>query len=79
MDPAIDREMIVALIQRVMDADYADDDECDRMLEELAQSVPHPEWSGLIFWPDREMSASEILDVALAYRPIQLGRGDATS
>lgn len=46
-------------------------------LRELESRVPHPRVSDLIFWPqhegfDRELTPDEVVDVALAYRPIEL-------
>ena len=72
MENAPSREELVRLVQRVMDADGTGD-ELDRMLDRLQGSVPHPDVSGLIFWPDgAELTAAEVVDRALAYRPIAL-------
>ncbi|MEU8675549.1 e9imm peptide [Streptomyces sp. NPDC048560] len=65
----------VALVQRVMDADYASEDEADGWLDMLdrALACPSGHVSGLIFWPPkRELSADEVVDQALAYRAIAL-------
>ncbi|MEW2615038.1 e9imm peptide [Streptomyces sp. NPDC047880] len=63
----------VALVQRIMDADYVSDDEVDGWLDGLdtALACPSGYVSELIFWPPgRELSAHEVVDQALAYRPI---------
>jgi hypothetical protein len=65
----------VALVQRIMDADCASEEEVDRWLDILdrALACPTGHVSGLIFWPpERELSADEVVDQALAYRPIAL-------
>ncbi|MFD8094185.1 e9imm peptide [Streptomyces malaysiensis] len=65
----------VALVQRIMQADYASDDEADGWLDRLdrALACPSGHVSGLIFWPpERELSADEVVDQALAYRPFAL-------
>jgi hypothetical protein len=44
----------------------------------VERNVPHPTISDLIFYPPNgiELSAEEIVNVALGYRPIELGAGD---
>ncbi|UUN30308.1 e9imm peptide [Streptomyces sp. FIT100] len=69
------RAETVVLVQRIMDADYASEaelagwsDRLDRLL-----ACPSGHVGGLIFWPpERELSADEVVDQALAYRPIAL-------
>lgn len=71
----LNRAEAVALVQRIMDADYASDDEVAGWLDRLdiALACPSGHVSGLIFWPpERELSADEVVDQALAYRPIAL-------
>ncbi|MEU3895394.1 e9imm peptide [Streptomyces sp. NPDC045251] len=69
------RAEAVALVQRIMDADYASDDEAAGWLDALdrALACPSGHVSDLIFWPpEQELSAGEVVDKALAYRPISL-------
>lgn len=69
------RAEAVALVQRIMNADYASEDEADGWLGQLdrALACPSGHVSGLIFWPpERELSADEVVDEALAYRAIVL-------
>ncbi|MZF85753.1 bacteriocin immunity protein [Streptomyces sp. SID5643] len=64
-----------ALAQRIMDADYASDNEAADWLDRLDRALKCPSGhvSGLIFWPpERELSADEVVEQALAYRPIPL-------
>ncbi|MFJ4280688.1 e9imm peptide [Streptomyces massasporeus] len=63
----------VALVQRIMQADYASDDELDAWLDGLdrALACPSGHVGDLIFWPPgQDLSADEVVDQALAYRPI---------
>ncbi|MCX3291781.1 e9imm peptide [Streptomyces sp. NEAU-H22] len=65
----------VALVQRIMQADHAADDEVDGWLDRLdrALACPSGHVGGLVFWPpERELTADEVVDQALAYRPIAL-------
>ncbi|WP_210943855.1 e9imm peptide [Streptomyces sp. MK37H] len=69
------RAEAVALVQRIMDAAYASEEEVDSWLDMLdrALACPTGHVSSLIFWPpDRELSADEVVDHALAYRPMAL-------
>ncbi|MFI6357349.1 e9imm peptide [Streptomyces sp. NPDC050743] len=71
----MNRAEAVALVQRIMDADCASDDEVAGWLDRLdtALACPSGHVSGLIFWPpERELSADEVVAQALAYRPIAL-------
>ncbi|MEU9853697.1 e9imm peptide [Streptomyces sp. NPDC047974] len=69
------RTEAVALVQRIMAADYASEEEADEWLDMLggALACPTGRVSDLIFHPSgRELSAAEVVDQALAYRPIAL-------
>jgi hypothetical protein len=69
------RAEAVALVQRVMDVGCASDDEVAGWLDKLdrALACPSGHVSDLIFWPrERDLSAGEVVDQALAYRPIVL-------
>ncbi|WP_411093625.1 e9imm peptide [Streptomyces sp. 049-1] len=69
------RAEAVVLVQRIMDAEYASDDEVDGWLTRLdrALSCPSGHVSDLIFWPpERGLSADEVVDQALASRPVAL-------
>ncbi|MGW1437017.1 e9imm peptide [Streptomyces griseus] len=69
------RAEAVALVQRIMEADYSSDDEVDGWLDRLdcALACPSGYVRDLIFWPpERELSADAVVDQALAYRPLAL-------
>ncbi|WP_185117215.1 MULTISPECIES: e9imm peptide [Streptomyces] len=69
------RTAAVAVVQRIMDADYTSEEEVDGWLEMLdrALACPTGHVSDLIFWPpERDLSAAEVVEQALAYRPIAL-------
>ncbi|MBT3163310.1 e9imm peptide [Streptomyces sp. Vc74B-19] len=71
----LSRAEAVALVQRIMNADYASDDEVDGWLGMLDRTLASPSGhvSGLIFWPpEGELSAVEVVAQALAYRPVPL-------
>ncbi|MFJ9426438.1 e9imm peptide [Streptomyces sp. NPDC101249] len=67
------RAEAVVLAQRIMDADYVSEEQADSWLDVLDSvlACPGGHVSDLIFWPGkRDLSAAEVVDQALAYRPI---------
>ncbi|MCZ4602837.1 e9imm peptide [Streptomyces sp. Lzd4kr] len=69
------RAEAVALVQRVMDAGCASDNEVAGWLDRPGRALACPSGhvSDLVFWPPgRELLADEMVDQALAYRPIAL-------
>ncbi|WP_411105083.1 e9imm peptide [Streptomyces sp. cmx-4-9] len=69
------REAAVASVQEIMHADYADDAEAYGALEALGNALGCPGGyvSDLIFWPKgRALTAAEVVDQALKYRPFAL-------
>lgn len=71
----MDRDVAVALVQKIMNGGRADQAEDQLLLEQLdrAFGCPTGHVSGLIFWPKgSEPTASEVVDQALAYRPFAL-------
>jgi hypothetical protein len=63
---------MVALVQRIIDMRYTEEELPD-LMDQLKRSTGCPEVSEFIFWPKRPMTAAEIIDTALAHRPIILG------
>ncbi|MEU9192602.1 bacteriocin immunity protein [Streptomyces hundungensis] len=72
----LNRAEAVALVQRIMDADFDSEAEVDGCLDKLDRALACPSGyvSDLIFWPPRRehLSADEVVDRAMAYRPIAL-------
>lgn len=72
MNDSLNRDQLVALVQRLLQAASPGDDECDQILATLQEHVSDPQISDYIFWPDWDMTAEDIIDRALAYQPIIL-------
>lgn len=72
----VGRDQLVLLVDRIMTGYYRSEEAADRAVAEFEENVPHPGASGLIFYPmqtfDHEPTAEEIVDAALAYKPIEL-------
>lgn len=69
------KEELVELVEKIMN-DAGTEEEIDAMIDELRKHVPHPSVSDLIFWPEEELTAEEIVELALAYQPIVLSPTD---
>lgn len=65
------RNELLMLVQRIMDGADSEE-EHDELIELLEKSVLHPRVLDLIYHPEREPTAGEVVDRALAYRPIVL-------
>ena len=63
---------LVELVERLQRGDFADESQEDAAIALLTQSVPHPRITDLIFHSSESRTAQEIVDEALAYRPIEL-------
>ena len=72
----MNRKHAVSLVQKLLDGGGETEAEDSRIMAELKKLLPHPGISNLIFYPKRPMTAEEIVDEALAYKPIILGPGD---
>ncbi|MEC0106276.1 hypothetical protein P4H27_04925 [Paenibacillus taichungensis] len=62
---------LVELVRKLMNAEGTEN-ELDEMLNELQQQMPYAEISNLIFWDDRDLTPEQIVEEALAARPIIL-------
>jgi hypothetical protein len=68
----MNRDELVALVRKFIDEGPDAGEQCEEWLSQLQDQVPDPQISDYIFWPDRKMSAEEIVDRALAYKPRRL-------
>lgn len=63
------KQELIRMVQRVIDCED-DEDTIDQLLEILDDNLPHPSIWDLIYWPpnEEELSAEEIIDIALSYQ-----------
>ncbi|GIM54899.1 bacteriocin immunity protein [Capnocytophaga cynodegmi] len=66
---ALNKEEIISLIQKIRTENLSETEE-DAILEELEKGVLDPDISDYIYWS--ELSAEEIADKVLNYKPIIL-------
>ncbi|XOK60360.1 e9imm peptide [Paenibacillus elgii] len=67
----LSREELIELVEQVMQCS-GEEWELDIWLDMITSSVADPGISNYIFWSDEDLSAEEIVDKALAYKPILL-------
>lgn len=65
----MDRRELIDLVRKIKNCEGAEE-EIDDMIVLLEENVVYPDISDLIFYDEK--SAEEIVDIALAYKPIQL-------
>ena len=66
------REELVDVVEKLRRGEYESERQRDEWLTVIESAVGYREVSDLIFYPEREMTSEEIVDVALSSRPIQL-------
>lgn len=66
----MERAQLLTLLKRLMQ-DRLPEEEQDALLELLTRETGHPNLSDLIYFEN--LSPEEVLERALAYRPIELG------
>ncbi|GED72993.1 hypothetical protein BRE01_66950 [Brevibacillus reuszeri] len=67
----LSKEDLIELVGKIMNVEGSEE-EIDRMIEILKQSVPHPEVSDHIFWNENDLTPEQVVEQALSYKPIQL-------
>ena len=65
----IPKEQLIQWVQTIIDR-RGTEDEIDHLVEKFTKAVPHSAPMDLIFWDSRELTPEEIVDLALAYRPL---------
>jgi hypothetical protein len=79
VDGAADRVRLLAIVRRLVAAQYSSDEALEADASAFTAAVPHPRAMNLIFyWADEfehQPSPEEIVDRALAYPAIQLPGG----
>ncbi|MNJ62324.1 bacteriocin immunity protein [Paenibacillus fonticola] len=64
----LNKEELIKVVEKILNAEDSEE-ELDNLIDILEKNVPHPNVSDLIFWNDEELSAAEIVEEALKYKP----------
>jgi hypothetical protein len=62
------KEELISIVEKILNAD-GPEEELDNLIDKVEESVPHPNVSDLIFWNEEELSAEEIVNRVLNYKP----------
>ena len=65
------RTELIALVEQLFSCRGTPAQE-NEWITALEQNVPHPAITDLMYWSDEELSPAQIVDRALAYKPIPL-------
>lgn len=65
------RDELIRLVERIM-AGEGDQEQHGELIDLLEDNVMHPRVTDLIYHSDVELSAEEIVDEALRYKPFEL-------
>ncbi|MDS0526598.1 bacteriocin immunity protein [Clostridium sp. SHJSY1] len=65
------RKELVSLVSRIVECEGTEE-EIEEMIKIVKRNVPHPEVSNLIYWNEEDFTSEQIVNIALAYKPIQL-------
>ncbi|MEX3745677.1 bacteriocin immunity protein [Lysinibacillus xylanilyticus] len=66
----LNREELIVLVTRIMNAEFKTEAEDDQLLEEFLDNVIDPEAVNYIFYDN--LLPEEVVDKALSYKPIRL-------
>ncbi|MFF0570571.1 hypothetical protein ACFYT7_23445 [Streptomyces sp. NPDC004041] len=67
----MERDDLVRLTASIMEA-RGSEEEVDEMLDLLRENVPDPNVSDLIYYADPELTAEQVVDAAMEYKPFAL-------
>ena len=67
----MNKEELVSLVQKIMDVEGAEKEQ-DELMVLLEKNILDPQVSNYIFWNKPELTAIEVIEKALKYKPIQL-------
>ena len=67
------RDKLIELVRNIIEANGSEA-QIDAWIDELQSQVPHPAVTDLVYYWEGEHSAEAIVDAALSYKPIPLGR-----
>ncbi len=62
---------LIELVRKIIEVDGTED-ELDSYTDAVSKAVPHPEWTDLIYYNDRDLTPEEVVEQALAYKAIRL-------
>ena len=69
----LSKQELIELVTKIRNVDFKTEEEGDELIELFEYNIIHPEGYGLIFHHKPRLTPEEIVEKALAYKPIELG------
>jgi hypothetical protein len=69
----LNRQQLIELVNKIRNVEYDTEEDYDAAIVTFLDNVPDPAASNLIFYYKPKLTTEEIVDKALAYKPIILG------
>ena len=66
MSAKLSKVDLIELVTKICNSELSDE-KVSEYIDILEENVPHPAPSDLIFWNDIELTATEIVEIALSY------------
>lgn len=67
----MNKDELIELVRKIIEVEGTEE-EIDTYVDKVSKAVPHPEWMGLIYYDDRDLTPEQVVEEALAYKPIRL-------
>ncbi len=67
MSKKLSKEELIELVNKICNPKVSDE-EISGYIDILEDNVPHPAPSDLIFWNEEDLSAEEVVNIALTYK-----------
>lgn len=64
------KEELIKLVTRIYETDFKTEEEYNQVLNLFLKNVPDPEASDLIYYHKPKLTPKEVVEKALAYKPI---------
>jgi hypothetical protein len=65
------REQLIQLVTKIINVEGSEE-QIDEWVQLVEDNVPHPAVTDLIYYSQEQLTPEQIVDKALAYKPIQL-------
>lgn len=69
----LSRFELIQLVRKVAEGECSSESERDKLINIIEANIPAPDITSFIFHHEPELTPEEIVDKALAYKPIILG------
>lgn len=66
----LNKQDLIDLVNKIINVEFYTEQEGDKLIDLFERNVPHPEVVTLIYHHKPELTAEEIVEKALSYKPI---------